>query len=118
MRKEIKDGDDGNLTVKEKLLKAEAQIASLTTKLNTAIAENNANIESKKKIVQLYKNEIDTIVAPYEQVYERNAMVGEDLRSRAWENYETILRKNIEIARLNRIIQKAKEELCRTKRNG
>ena len=51
MRKEIKDGDDGNLTVKEKLLKAEAQIASLTTKLNTAIAENNANIESKQKVV-------------------------------------------------------------------
>lgn len=31
-------------------------------------------------------------------------MMGEDIRTRAWENYETILKKDIEIARLNRII--------------
>ena len=57
-------------------------------------------------------------MAPYEQVYERNAMVGEDLRTRAWENYETILKKDTEIALLNRVIQKAKEELCRIKRSA
>jgi hypothetical protein len=44
MRKEIKNNEDGSLVLKEKELKFDAQIAELTTKLNTAIIQNNATI--------------------------------------------------------------------------
>jgi len=71
---------------------------------------------ANEKLIEVMKNDMRTLNLPYEKLYEQNAMVGEDMRSRAMVNYHKIFELQSKIGVEEHVIKEKDRQIMQHKR--